>query len=82
MATKRQSTFKEDKFAIVALVGGVNVAGQADPEDRYGHGVVIQDPVPPHTPEPATLHQRASLMFIICQIYLLFTSFCLIRVSS
>lgn len=58
-------TFEEDKFAIVALVGCVDVARQADPEDRYRHGVVIQDPVPPHTPEPATLHQRASMVFNI-----------------
>lgn len=55
----RASTFEEDKFAVVALVGGVDVAGEADPEDGYGHGVVIQDPVPPHTPEPATLHHKA-----------------------
>lgn len=59
------STFEEDKFAVVALVGGVDVTGEADPEDGYGHGVVIQDPVPPHTPEPATLHNKAKL-----QVYL------------
>lgn len=54
-------TFEKDKFAVVALVGSVDVVGEADPEDRYGHGVVIQDPVPPHTPEPATLHHKAKL---------------------
>lgn len=42
----------------MALVGGVDVTGQPDPEHRYGHGVVIQDPVPPHPPEPATLNQK------------------------
>lgn len=67
----RASTFEEDKFAVVALVGGVDVAGEADPEDGYGHGVVIQDPVPPHTPEPATLHHKAkNSMFISRQTYL------------
>lgn len=57
----RASTFEKDKFAVVALVGGVDVTGEADPEDRYGHGVVIQDPVPPHAPEPATLHHKDEL---------------------
>lgn len=51
-------TFKEDELAIVALVGRIDVIGQTDPEDRYGHGIVIQDPVPPHTPEPATLNGK------------------------
>lgn len=66
-------TFEEDKFAVVALVGGINVAGEADPEDRYGHRVIIQDPVPPHTPEPATLQHKAKLqvylksdLFVFC----------------
>lgn len=62
-------TFKEDKFAIVALVGCVDITRQTNPEDRYGHGIVIQDPVPSHTPEPATLHRKqacsALLVFIV-----------------
>lgn len=58
-------TFKEDKFAVVPLIGCVDVAGQADPEDGDGHGVVIQDPVPAHTPEPAALTKQGRSGFTI-----------------
>lgn len=46
----------------MAFIGGVDVTGQANPEDGYGHGVVIQDPVPPHTPEPTTLCRQARVI--------------------
>lgn len=48
-------TFKEDKSAIVPLVGSVDVPGQAPPEVPDGHGVVVQHPVVPHPPEPPAL---------------------------
>lgn len=51
-------TFEEDKFAIVAFVGGVDVIGQTVPEHRYGHGVAVQNTVPEHTPEPSTLEEK------------------------
>lgn len=50
----------------MALVGSINVTGQANPEDRYRHGVVIQDPVPPHPPKPTTLHKQANK--VICHL--------------
>lgn len=74
LSASRASTFEEDKFAVVALVGGVDVAGEADPEDGYGHGVVIQDPVPPHTPEPATLHHKAKLHVYLTSDLFIFAS--------
>lgn len=69
------STFEEDKFAVVALVSGVDVAREADPEDGYGHGVVIQDPVSPHTPKPATLHHKAKLKVYLKSDLFMFASF-------
>lgn len=48
-------TFKEDEPAVVPFVCGVDVSGQPSPEVIDGHGVVIQNPVPAHPPEPAAL---------------------------
>lgn len=55
----------------MALVGGVDVAGQTHPEDGYGHRVVVQDPVPSHAPEPAALEgkQALTLMLSLKKIY-------------
>ena len=49
------STFKEDKFPIVSLIGSIYVPRQASPEVSDGHGVVVQDPVSPNSPEPSPL---------------------------
>lgn len=48
-------TFKEDKLAVVSLVGSVDVSRQTPPEVTNGHGVIIQNPVPTDPPEPTTL---------------------------
>lgn len=51
-------TFKEDEPAIVPFVRGIDVSRQASPEVIDGHGVVIQNPVPAHPPEPAALVEQ------------------------
>lgn len=48
-------TFKEDEPAVVSLIGSIYVSRQTPPEVTDGHGVVIQDPVLAHPPEPAAL---------------------------
>lgn len=53
-----QLTFEKDETTILALVGRADVAGQAAPEVANGHGVVVQDPVVPDSPEPAALGRR------------------------
>lgn len=51
-------TFKEDEPAIVSFVCSVDVSRQPSPEVIDGHGVVIQNPVPAHPPEPAALVEQ------------------------
>lgn len=51
-------TFKEDEPAVVPFVRSVDVSGQPSPEVIDGHGVVIQNPVPAHPPEPAALMEQ------------------------
>lgn len=50
-----QLTFEKDETPVLALVGGTDVARQAPPEVPDGHGIVVQDAVVPHPPEPAAL---------------------------
>ena len=50
-----QLTFEKDETPILALVGGTDVTGQAPPEVPDGHGIVVQDTVVPHPPEPTAL---------------------------
>ena len=50
-----QLTFEKDKTPILALVGSTDVTGQAPPEMPDGHGIVVQDAVVPHPPEPTAL---------------------------
>lgn len=64
-------TFEEDKLAIVTLVGRIDITGQTNPEDRYRHGIVIEDPVPTHAPEPATLHRKqACIVLLVVIVYI------------
>lgn len=55
-------TFKEDEPAVVSLVGSVDVSRQTPPEVADGHGVVIQNPVPAHPPEPTALREENRLL--------------------
>lgn len=48
-------TFEEDKFSIMAFICCVYVFRQADPKERNGHRVIIENPVSPDPPEPLTL---------------------------
>lgn len=56
-----QTTFEEDEFAIVPLVGRVDVWRQTLPEMADGHRVTCQDFVVPHTPKPLILKTKEPL---------------------
>lgn len=48
-------TFKEDEPAVVSFVSSIYVTRKTPPEVTNGHGVVIENPVSAHPPEPTTL---------------------------
>lgn len=55
-------TFKEDKFSVGPLVGGVDAWRQALPEVIDLHGVTFLHLVVPQTPEPPVLqHNQGGL---------------------
>lgn len=59
-------TFKEDKSAIVSLIGSIYVSRQTPPKVTDGHGVVIKNPVFTDSPEPTALRgtkQRSQFVF-------------------
>lgn len=62
-------TFKEDEPAVMPLVSSINVSGQAPPEVTDGHGIVIQNPVPTHPPEPTALRKQNNNVFLCVKIY-------------
>lgn len=57
-------TFKEDEPAIMSLICSINVARETPPKVTDWHGVVIQNPVPTHTPEPAALRGHSTNVWL------------------
>ena len=51
-------TFKEDKSAIVSLIGSIYVSRQTPPKVTDGHGIVIQNPILTNPPEPTSLRRQ------------------------
>lgn len=68
-----QLTFKEDEPAVVSLVGSIYVSRQTPPEVTDGHGVIIQNPVLTHPPEPTAL--RGTKLRSVC-------SYCQLNTAS
>lgn len=62
-------TFKEDEPAVVPLISSIDISGQAPPEVTDGHGIVIQNPVPTHPPEPTALRKQNKDVFLRVKTY-------------